>query len=149
MSYKKVESVNRAIAGTFTPALTFDVGRISDFNIHTDSASVPICWMVPREYTASPMIEKMNRFEQTHIVELYFYKRTQMSDDNDEIFQIIKDMDAIATEFYIKLQDFADSNDLEVNSFSISPQYFNHAKGLVSGVLLNYNLVMPDDFEYC
>lgn len=147
MSYNKVEQVNRAIAGTVYN-LAFDVGRPEEINIHSLTANKPLCWMVPRPYTAEPIFEN-NRLFDVHEVELFFIKQGKMSNDNVENFQLIKDCDELAKEFSITLKDFAESNGIDVRAFKYSPIYFNAAKNLFCGVLLNYTLEMPDDFDYC
>lgn len=147
MSYNKVEQVNRDIAGTIT-GLFFDVGRPEEINIHSSIASKPLCWMVPRPYTASP-ISNNNRLYDIHEVELFFFKQGKMSNDNTENFQLIKDCDEIAKEFSITMKDFAESNEIDVRDFRFQPIYFNAAKNLFCGVLLTYTLEMADDFNYC
>lgn len=148
MSYKKAEAVNRTVANTIYN-LVFDVGRVSDYNIHGQSTSQPIAWFVPQPKSMDSISVKMNRLLETHQIQIFFYKQSQLSFDNTELFQIIKDMDEICTEFCIKLQAEAEANDVEVSGFQVSPIYYNAAKNLVSGVLLNYTFAMPDDFEFC
>lgn len=148
MSYRKAELVNRTVASTIYN-LVFDVGRVSDYNIHALSTGQPIAWFVPQPKSMEPINVKMNRLLETHQIQIFFYKQSQLSFNNVELFDIIKDMDEICTEFCIKLQDTAQANDIEVSGFNVSPVYYNAAKNLVSGVLLNYTLAMPDDFEYC
>ncbi len=147
MSYNKVEQVNRAIAAT-VPTLVFNVGRPEEINIHSGTADKPLCWMVPRPYSAEP-IANNNRLYDLHEVEIFFIKQGKMSNDNAENFQLIKDCDELAKEFSIAMKDFAESNEINVRGFRYSPIYFNAAKNLFCGVLLNYTLEMADDFVYC
>ena len=148
MSYKKAEAVNRAVANTIYN-LVFDVGRVTGYNIHGLSTNQPIAWFAPQPKSMEPISVKSNRLYETHQIQIFFYKQSQLSFNNTELFQIIKDMDEICTEFCIKLQAEAEANDVEVSGFQVSPIYYNAAKNLVSGVILSYTFAMPDDIEFC
>lgn len=148
MSYRKAELVNRTVASTIYN-LVFDVGTTSDYNIHALSTDQPIAWFTIEAKTMEPIRVKMNRLLETHQIQIFFYKRGQMSFNNIQKKELVYEMEDICTEFCIKLQDTADANGVEVSSFRVSPVYGNAAKNIVSGVFLSYTLSMPDDFEYC
>jgi hypothetical protein len=102
--------------------------------------------------TAS-FFDAYNRLYKVYACTIVIHSQDTMDSTPDQQREIISYCDAIATKFIIKLQDATvEMNDIHadkiVENIRFTP-FYRDSSFVASGVILNFNITLPDDFNYC
>ena len=125
------------------------VGRESDINLYSERDS-PLYWLIVPYTISLPTIVNQNRYNETHNVRIYIVKQDKESADNLETFQILTECDDLAQQLVQYLYEVAiNDNQMDIQNTSFSQVIKFKAGSVYSGVVINMQLVFPNDVSIC
>jgi hypothetical protein len=136
--------------------LDFDVefqhGRATDINIFSENKKSVLIWLSPLRATGS-FPNNGNRLFRTYSIELAFYQPDTIDSTNDETRAVLQTTDKVLLKYILDLNNTIATldnvvDDLSISNFSQQPfiKVFTH---ILTGQVATFNLVLPDDFNYC
>lgn len=148
MSHLSVRTLIEETVMRVDDSVRFGYGRASDFNslykkedsrVHLDTLSSTL------EYS-----EDSYNLTHTYSVGLACYKLDDMQGAEDETAKILDEMDVLSTKILqaLNLKTTKIDQDLGINSIRKNP-YIKVTVDCATGFILQFNLIVPDDFNYC
>jgi hypothetical protein len=152
MLYKSLYNLLKEVADDLPFDNEFNHGRGSDLNIFADNNKSTLIWMSPLRASGS-FPNQTNRLFRNYTVELFFYNQDDISGSNDDTRAILELTDKLATKYILDLnQKVLDDDNIsdDVTITNISEEaVIKVNKQILTGQLLTFNILLPDDFDYC
>jgi hypothetical protein len=152
MLYKSLYNLLKEVADDLPLDNEFNHGRGSDLNIFADNNKSTLIWMSPLRASGS-FPNQTNRLFRNYTVELFFYNQDDISGSNDDTRAILELTDKLATKYILDLnQKVLDDDNIsdDVTITNISEEaVIKVNKQILTGQLLTFNILLPDDFDYC
>ena len=147
--YKKLNELFRDASSELTYPVGYDSGVVSDINIFNKTHYMTLLWLVPPSWTGPFTNDR--RMIKTYSVLFYVYQQDKQDSSNEARDKILDDCDFIATEYFIKLNEFiAENQDREFTIGAMAAVPIKQAGTEVfTGLECRFTLEIPDDNPYC
>ena len=147
--YKKLNELFRDAAKDLTYPVGYDSGVTSDINIFNKEHIKTVIWLRPPAWVG-PLTNR-RRILKTYTIIFSVYQQDKLDSSNEERDVIIDNCDFIATEYFIKLNEWFEDN--ETREFDISELQATPAiktgTEILTGLECRFTLQIPDDNPYC
>lgn len=147
MSITKVEQVIAQANDTRTEPLQFRTGRGQAINMFYDNPSLPLLWLITP--SSNGPIGNNLRINLSYPIELFVYYNDKVSSDEDSSTQLIKQAEMYAQILFLNIQNVSSDNDVTITGMNIQPVYKYSAKGVFTGVSLQFTMEFPDVTNFC
>lgn len=147
MSITKVEQVIEQANNQRTEPLQFRTGRGQAINMFYDSPSLPLLWLITPSSRGS--IGNNLRINLSYPIELFIYYNDKVSSDEDSSTQLVKQAEMYAQILFLNIQNVSDDNNVTITGGDIQPVYKYSAKGVFTGVSLQFTMDFPDVTNFC
>ncbi len=152
MSHQSVRLLLQDVAKSLADNIQFAAGRHSEFNMK-QSVSYPWIWLLP--ITANPTfaVNDVEHYQKTWNIALLFFDKDAFDATEGPSNDILDQQDETVDKFIHRLNDWSMKlqdtvGEITLRGFSQQPFYKDDA-GIHTGWLLTFQMVTPDDFEYC
>lgn len=152
MSHQSVRLLLQDVAKSLADNIQFAAGRHSEFNMK-QSVSYPWIWLLP--ITANPTfaVNDVEHYQKTWNIALLFFDKDAFDAIEGPSNDILDKQDETVDKFIHRLNDWSMKlqdtvGEITLRGFSQQPFYKDDA-GIHTGWLLTFQMVTPDDFEYC
>lgn len=151
MSHLSVRTLLSDIAKSLDDSVQVDYGRKSEFNMEVNK-KYPWVWILPLQGSRRFINNNWTKTK-TWDVSIFFYNVDTADADQHQSASILDEMDVFADRYMEALNDWYLRSDDVVGALTIqndrcSPVYKENS-GIETGWLLQFQLVVSDDFEYC
>lgn len=147
--YKKLNELFRDAAADLTFPVGYDSGAIPDMNIYNKERNKTLIWLVPPEWNGT--LTNRRRILKSYSVIFYVYQQDQQDSDNQKRDEILDNCDFVATEYFIKLNEWLEDN--ETREFDISAlrctPIIRQTTMILTGMECRFTIEIPDDNPYC
>ena len=127
----------------------FDAGLVSDINIFNKTHNKVLIWYVPPVWNG--VFINRRRINKVYSFIYYVYKQDKADSSNEARMNILNDCDFIATQYFIKLNEYFEEN--EEREFTISAlnatPIIKAGTEILTGKECKFSLEIPDDYPYC
>lgn len=94
-------------------------------------------------------VNNVSNYSKTWLIQMAFWQPDQAAATGDESAKILDDMDLFVDKFLNKLNFYTDmSADILIQSMRQEP-FIKVGPNVLTGYILNFQIVVNDDFEYC
>lgn len=146
-NYEAIYDIFAAIEVSYP--IDFNWGEVSDMEIYDGDQTMTQVWLMPLRYTAT-FPNNLNRLMKNYAITMYFYQPDDQDSSNEKRRKITQDCDAVLTEYLIKLKDTLMGLDREFTLNTINAvSFFKQTSHVLTGIQVDFNLIVSDDFEYC
>lgn len=152
MSHQSVRLLLQDVAKSLADNIQFDAGRHSEFNMK-QNISYPWIWLLP--ITAQPRfaVNDVEHYEKTWNIALLFFDKDEFDATEGPSNAILDQQDETVDAFIQRLNDWSMKLEdtvgaVTLRGFNQQPFYKDDA-GIHTGWLLTFQMIVPDDFEYC
>ncbi len=152
MSHRSVRLLLEDVAKSLADNIEFGYGRKSEFNIIQGKSANHWIWCLPLQGSrelANGMETRTNRWD----VAILFLEHDPSDSSHDHSGSVLDYQDSIVQryaqaldEWYLNLSDTVGAFSIE--NFSQTPIYKENSE-VQSGWLVRFQLLTPDDFDYC
>jgi hypothetical protein len=156
MGHKDVRLFIQDVAESLRTDVKFGYGRASDFNQIKDK-QYPYIWLDPLISSMTLGEDGLN-FTESYTVSLSFYKFDEMDSTEDEYKVILDDVDTLVQKFIRKINENLEndySGDMVLTTWNTRVENINKQPfikvmaDVLTGFILTFDFVVPDNFEYC
>lgn len=152
MSHQSVRLLLQDVAKSLADNIQFSAGRHSEFNM-IPNKSYPWIWLLP--ITAQPdfAVNSVEHYQKTWNIALMFFDKDAFDATQGPSNDILDQQDETVDKFIHRLNDWSYKlsdtvGAITLRGFNQQPFYKDDA-GIHTGWLLTFQMVVPDDFEYC
>ena len=147
--YKKLNELFRDTAAALTYPVGYDSGVTSDINIFNKEHYKTLLWLLPPAWTGS--LVNRRRILKSYAIIFSVLQQDKLESSNEQRDVIIDNCDFIATEYFIKINEYFEEN--ETREFDISglqeTPVIKTTTEILTGVECRFTLQIPDDNPYC
>ena len=145
MIYESIHNLIRDTVGSVGMNLYFYHGGESNLNAE-NKERYPLVWLLPVDSNLSFINDV--RTNDTARIQMLFLNLDKVNKDTTHSNSIIFEMDKIAREFILNLNERTQDIDIVIDSIQIRP-FIKVKASVLTGVALTFNLTSPDDVVYC
>jgi hypothetical protein len=153
MSHASVRLLLHDVAKSLADNIQFGYGRKSEFNIIQETSQNHWIWCLPllggRVFASGENVTRTNRWD----VAMLFLNHDPSDSSHDHSAHVLDYQDSIVAryanaldEWYLNLSDTVGA--FSIDNFSQTPIYKENSE-VQSGWLVRFQIVTPDDFDYC
>lgn len=148
MSIQSIKNIIIAANNNMETPLAFQMGRGQAINIFYETPNLPLLWLITPNQTGT-LIPNLNRIISVYSIELFVYYNDKVSNDEESSNLLIEQAEDYAKQLFKRIQITSDDFNLDINNISIIPVYKYSAKGVFTGVSVNFNIEIPDNNSIC
>lgn len=152
MSHQSVRLLLQDVAKSLADNIQFGYGRHSEFNM-LQGVSYPWRWLLPM--TAQPFfaVNDVEHYQKLWNIAMLFFDKDEFDAAAGPSNDILDVQDAGVDAFIQRLNDWSMKLEdtvgaVTLRGFNQQPFYKDDA-GIHTGWLLTFQMIVPDDFEYC
>ncbi len=147
--YKKLNELFRDASKELTYPVGYDSGVTSDINIFNKEHYKTVIWLRPPAWVG-PLTNR-RRILKSYTIIFSVYQQDKLESSNEDRDKIIDNCDFIATEYFIKINEYFEEN--EIREFDISAlqatPIIKTGTEIFTGLECRFTLQIPDDNPYC
>jgi hypothetical protein len=149
MSHQSVVAIHKDTALSLADNMQFGYGRQSDFN-QIQNKRYPYIWLALLSSSASFTVNNVNNYTNVWSVTLLFCEMDREDSIESTYEKILDRMDVLADKFINTLNLRFNEMDADVILQGISKlPFIKDAVDDITGWIVQYQLLVPDDFDYC
>ena len=146
---KKLFELFRDASKELAYPVGFDLGVFPDINKFNEIRSKTLLWFLPATWIG--VFINRRRIDKTYTFVYYVYQQDTQDSSNEKQMTIFNDTDFIATQFYIKINEYLENN--EEREFTLSAlnttPILRDTTEILTGKRCTFTLQIPDDYPYC
>ena len=133
--------------------MQFGYGRDSEFNLK-QNISYPWIWMSPISVNPQFAVNDVEHYQKSWNITLMFFDKDPFDSTEDPTNLVLDEQDKTIDRFILRLNEWSrvysqdTVGDVTLRGFIQEPFYKEFA-GIHSGWRLRFQMIVPDDFEYC
>jgi hypothetical protein len=152
MLYKSLYTLLKEAADDLPFDNEFAHGRCSDINIFADNNKSTLIWLSPLRSTFT-FQSQGNRLFSNYTIEIAFYNQDSIDSTNEATRKILETTDKLATKYLLDLNQKVLTSSTISDDVTITngnkESFIKVTKSILTGQLLTFNILLPDDFDYC
>lgn len=149
MSHQSVVAIHKDTALSLGDDIQFGYGRQTDFN-QIKNKRYPYIWLALLSSSASFTVNNVSNYTNVWSVTILFCEMDREDSIETTYEKILDRMDALADKFVNSLNLRFNEMDADVVLQGVSKlPFIKDAVDDITGWLVQYQLLVPDDFDYC
>jgi hypothetical protein len=152
MSHLSVRTLLEDVAKSLADNIHFDAGRESEFN-NLKEKEREYLWLLPIAATPRFAVNDTHNYMKVWSCSLLFMEQDKFDANNNQSNEILDRQDILVDKFMNRLNDWSQTQqdttgDISIRSVRQLP-FFKEQAGVMTGWKLDFQLEVPDSFEYC
>ena len=146
---KKLFELFRDASRELAYPVGFDMGVFPDINKFNETHNKILIWFLPSTWVG--VLTNQRRILKTYSFIYYVYQQDKQDSSNEDQMAIFNDTDFIATQYYIKLNEYLENNESEeftITALNTTP-ILRDTTEILTGKRCTFTLEIPDDYPYC